>query len=307
VSIVFAGTPQNAAITLLELVRSGAPISLVLTRPDAAIGRKAIVTPSPVAQVAAELGIPTIKTNVLSDETLNELKARKIDFGLVVAFGVLLKPNALSALPKGWFNLHYSLLPKWRGAAPVQHALMSGEVETGVTLFQIDEGMDTGPIISQVPTRVQQGESAGDLLARLTNLGISVLVENVPRIFADLIELSPQSKQDATSAPKLHKEDAKLDFTQSAKANENLVRAMNPEPGAWTLSKGLPLKIHEARAFDANLEAGSLTLIDGRVIVGCGEGALELALVQPSGKTRMSAKDWFRGLPDKAFKLGIYE
>jgi methionyl-tRNA formyltransferase len=260
-----------------------------------------------VAKVASELGLPMIKANVLDEAVLAELKNHRIELGIVVAFGVFLKPKALAYLSKGWFNLHYSLLPKWRGAAPVQHALLAGEVETGVTLFRIDEGMDTGPIICQLPTRVLEGESAGSLLDRLTHLGVSVLTEYIPRILAGFVEYQPQSNSDATLAPKLHKEDARLDFTKSANHLQNIVNAMNPEPGAWSLMNGIAVKIHEARAIDFNVEVGSLKLLDDRLLVGCGVGALELVVVQPAGKNRMSAKDWFRGLPDKAIHLGNHE
>jgi methionyl-tRNA formyltransferase len=304
VSILFAGTPQNAAVTLRELLVAGTPISLVLTRPDAPVGRKAVITPSPVAIVANEFSIPVIKSNVVGEAEIKEIRSNQIEFAIVVALGVLLKQDALDALPKGWFNLHFSLLPRWRGAAPVQHALMAGDRETGLTIFKIDSGLDTGPIASSLATEVQPEETAGELLLRLTNLGVSLLLETIPRIEAGLVDLEPQATTGATLAPKLAKVDGKIDLNRGSKEVSNQVRGVTPEPGAWIQFGDQPLKLISVRESQSQLEVGQLSTKDGRIYVGCKSGALELLEVQPSGKNRMASADWYRGLQGKEFKLG---
>lgn len=303
-SILFAGTPQNAAVTLRELLVSGTPISLVLTRPDAPIGRKAVITPSPVALVADEFGIPTIKSNSVGADELATIRKAGIDFAIVVAMGVLLKDEALKALPKGWFNLHYSLLPRWRGAAPVQHAIIAGDRETGLTIFKIDSGLDTGSVAAMLPTEIQLNETAGELLARLTNLGISLLLETIPRIESGLVKLEAQSVSGVTSAPKLFKLDGKIDLNRSAEVVSNQVRGVTPEPGAWTVFRGEPIKLIDTRVSTQTVGLGYLERIDARIYVGCKSGSLELLQVQPAGKPRMSASDWFRGLHGQDLKLG---
>ena len=296
-SILFAGTPENAAITLRELVHSGAPIGLVLTRPDAPIGRKKVLTPSPVALAAEELGIPILKSARVAEEELREIGERQIQFAVVVAFGVLLKERALNALPLGWFNLHYSLLPQFRGAAPVQRALIEGVIETGVTLFKIDQGLDTGEVLASVPTRIEPVENAGALLDRLTGLGVSLLLEQLPRISSGLLSLTPQNAIGASLAPKISRAEAEINFNRTAKQIENLTRGCNPEPGAWTKSnQGYDLKIHIAWACHMSfVDVGHVSTEDGRVFVGCEDQTLELVEVQPAGKSRMSAADWVRG------------
>lgn len=302
-SILFAGTPGNAAVTLRELVSAGTPITLVLTRPDARTGRKAILTPSPVALVAEELGIPTIKSNSVDENVIDQLHG--IEFAIVVAFGALLKKEALSSLPKGWFNLHYSLLPKWRGAAPVQWSIISNEQETGVTLFKIDEGLDTGPIVSQVPSQIQPGETGGELLSRLTHLGVSLLLEQLPLIDAQIAQTIEQPES-GTSAPKLTRADGQIDFTKDLFLVDALIRGVTPEPGAWTNLNGESFKIYEAKpTTEINAEIGTLKLVGERLVVGCANGSLELLEVQPSGKTRMRASDWYRGLQNKEIRLGM--
>lgn len=303
-SILFAGTPPNAAVTLRELLVAGTPISLVLTRPDAPIGRKAIITPSPVALVAEEFGIPTIKSNAVGEDELARIRKSGIDFAIVVALGVLLQDQALKALPKGWFNLHYSLLPRWRGAAPVQHALIAGDRETGITIFQIDSGLDTGSVAAMLPTEIQPNETAGELLVRLTNLGVSLLLETIPRIESGLVNLEPQGVSGVTSAPKLFKLDGKIDLNRPAEVVSDQWRGVTPEPGAWTLFRGEPIKLIDARVSTLTLEVGKIEKIDTRLYVGCKSGALELLKVQPAGKPQMSASDWFRGLQGNGFKLG---
>lgn len=302
-SILFAGTPENAATTLRELVAAGTPISLVLTRPDTPVGRKAIITPSAVALTANELGIPCIKTTVVDDQILKQIATHQIDFAIVVAFGVFLKAPVLKALPKGWFNLHYSLLPKLRGAAPVQWAIFNGYRETGVTLFKIDEGLDTGAIVGLAPTQIQPSETAGELLARLTHLGVSVLLENLPKIDANLVVFAKQDDSQATGAPKLSRVDGRLDFSQPANQVDARARGANPEPGAWFNSSVGQVKVLGCRPVVTQVPSGELQLVDGKVLAGAAVGSVELLEVQPAGKKSMKATDWFRGLRDQEVKV----
>ena len=295
--IVFAGTPANAARTLEHLVQGGFQVVLVLTRPDAPVGRKQELRQSPVAEVAARYSIETIKTNSVDASTIESVAQSGASVGIVVAYGSLLRKAALEGLDLGWFNLHYSLLPRYRGAAPVQRALIAGEVETGVTLFKIDEGMDTGPVVSSLQTRINPDETAGELLARLTELGCTLLSESIPTISAGVATLSSQVGS-ATEAPKISRAEARIDWKESAKKIEALIRGCNPEPGAWTELAGESFKVLEARALpdDAELKPGSIEVSGSKVMVGTGEGLLLLKAVQPASKRAMPALDWARGL-----------
>jgi methionyl-tRNA formyltransferase len=279
-------------------VEQGFRIELVITRPDAPVGRKRVMTTSPVAQAANDLGIPLLKADRLGTTEIDAIKACGADLGVVVAYGALLRREALSALPLGWFNLHYSILPRWRGAAPVQRSIIAGDRETGVTLFKLDEGMDTGPIVTVAKTVIDAGETAADLLARLTALGSSVLGEALPAIQAGIAPLTEQSGE-ATLAPKILREEAHIDWSRPAKALEWLIRGCNPEPGAFTELGGQPFKIHEAVAIadpTAKLAPGAIQTLDHRVLVGTGDGLLLLKTVQPASKRAMPASEWARGI-----------
>lgn len=307
--IVFAGTPANAAQTLRALAKSPFEVVAVLTRTDAPVGRKKILTPSAVAEVAAELGIQVIKANRVNASVRAEIAASGAELGVIVAYGALLDQATLDLLPKGWINLHYSLLPKWRGAAPVQRSLMAGDRETGVTLFQLDKGMDTGPIHLQIPTVIEPGDSTADLLPRLTELGITGLAELLPRIAAELaapVAQDPELLATLPTADKLSREDARIDWQRNAVEIENQVRGLNPEPMAWTTLAEETFRVIEARALGATdwqslagevAEPGTVNVDKNRVFVTCGQGSLlELKAVQPAGKKSMQASDWARGL-----------
>ncbi len=304
--IIFAGTPNNAATTLEALIKAGQNVVGVLTREDAPIGRKRVMTPSPVAKIAADHNIPVIKANRISSDTNQQIANLGVDLGIAVAYGVIFKRETLDLPNSGWINLHYSLLPEWRGAAPVQHSILSGNPETGVSIFALDEGMDTGPILSQVKTMIEPGENSGELLARLTHLGITGLLELLPAIESGVNSATPQSNAGASVAGKISRLDARVDWSQKARAVELAIRAFNPEPMAWTQFDEAVIRIHEATAlgaiasklpFGAAAKPGQ-TLLDGsRVYVLCAESSvLELKLIQPAGKNPMSADAWARGL-----------
>jgi methionyl-tRNA formyltransferase len=295
--ILFAGTPDTAATTLRRLVASGHEVVAVLTREDAPVGRKKELTPSSVAQVADELGIPTIKANKITGSVQEQITATGAELGIIVAYGVLLKQDSLQLLSNGWFNLHYSLLPKYRGAAPVQRAIEAGDIETGISIFKLDLGMDTGDMLASLPVLIEDNETAGELLKRLTELGITLLNQELPKLYNDQFSLVPQVGA-SSLAPKPAREDARIDFTKSSREISNKVRAFNPEPMAWCLYKDEPFRVLRARVIETKSEhsVGEVFSIDNRVLVACGSGTvLELIEVQPSSKKAMPAQDWFRG------------
>jgi len=296
--IVFAGTPINAAKTLKTLVGAGNTIVGVLTRADAPTGRSGTVTESPVAAVASSLGIPVLKSNTVDTDVLDWISGLKPDLGVIVAYGCILKSDALEIPSKGWINVHYSLLPKYAGASPVQHAILDGETETGVTVFKLDEGVDTGPVLSAQRTEIRPNENTGELLERLTEIGSELLC----RTLGDLDnQYSSRSFQEIDSTRvatrKISRALARLDFNQSSKDVVNKVRAMNPEPVAWFEFESLPVRVLEATVDgSAELAAGVARLLGSQLIVGCSVGSVALEVVQPAGKKPMSGADWFRGL-----------
>ncbi len=295
--IVFAGTTVQAAAVLKHLHNTQHSVVAVLTREDAPVGRKAIVTPSAVAQLAEELSLPIIKANRISDEVVSQLDGYQPDLGVVIAYGSLLKAPALAVPAHGWINLHFSLLPKWRGAAPVQHSLLAGDPITGVSIFRLDEGMDTGPLLASVPTEVQPDENAGELLNRLTQIGISALDESLARIDAGIAVFEPQTGI-ATVAGKLQRSDAKIDWSLNAECINNLVRAMNPEPIAWTTFGESTMRVLSSRPSRqiSELHRGTVFMENNQAYVTCGSNSvLQLIQVQPAGKNSMSAADWLRG------------
>ena len=295
--ILFAGTPSTAADVLEGLISSGHEIVAVLTREDSPVGRKKVLTPSAVAEVALAHGLPTIKANKVSSAVLAEISHYQIDLAIVVAYGVILRREALDAIPNGWFNLHFSKLPRWRGAAPVQHAIWSGDKETAVTLFKIDEGLDTGPVLGLAESVIEPDETSAELLERLSSIGVTLLNQELPKLYAGSFSLSEQQGS-VTLAPKIQRLDARINFTSTSKEVENLVRAMNPEPMAWCELDGDPLRVLRARSVPGVfvLTPGEVLVQDDLVLVGCGsESALELIEVQPASKTPMSAKAWMNG------------
>lgn len=297
---------MNAATTLEALLKSGQNVVAVLTREDAPVGRKRVLTPSPVALIAESASIPLIKANKITPEVNQRIAEHQPELGIAVAYGVIFKTETLQVPSSGWINLHYSLLPAWRGAAPVQHSILSGNPETGVTIFALDEGMDTGPILSQVKTLIEPGENSGELLGRLTHLGISGLLEILPSIESGVAKSTEQTTAEVSAANKINRADARIDWQEKARVIELKVRAFNPEPMAWAQHDDSPVRILEASAlgsvanklsFAAGAANGQVLIENGRVYVLCAdETALELKQVQPAGKNPMAAQDWARGL-----------
>lgn len=308
--IVFAGTPEPAVAALNALVQAGHNVVGVLTRTDAKVGRKRVLTPSPVAARAEELGLPVIKADGFhtddGEAAIEQLKALQPDIGAVVAYGGLLPQHVLDMLPKGWVNLHFSLLPAYRGAAPVQWAMINQETETGAAVFQLESGLDTGPVFSTVSRPLAADETAGEVLADLAETGAELLATTLSDIAAGSAEPTPQQGQ-VTWAPKLTSHQAKIDPAQPAEAVRGLINGTSPAPGAWgqlTSGDGAPqrFKIGRARPVENqpehDLQPGQFILEAKRVLLVCQDGVIELTDVQPAGKKMMRATDWARGVDD---------
>lgn len=308
--VLFAGTPEIAADCLRSLLADGVRITAVLTRPDAPVGRKKRLTPSPVAQAAEEAGIPVIRAARVDDTVTEQLATTGARLGVVVAYGALLPQPALDALPLGWVNLHYSWLPKYRGAAPVQHSILNGEEVTAATVFQLETGMDTGPVHGLVEHPLPADASAGSMLTTLTRSGSSLLRVLLPELLTGTSAPQPQQGEPSL-APKLSREDAFIDPSASAAEIIRRINATIPEPGAWTLNGEDRVKLGVARAYEAVLpeawgraaagevlEAAADRGGSGKtVLMKAGDGApVVLSAVQPAGKKMLNAADWFRGL-----------
>ena len=295
--IIFAGTPEVAVPTLRELIAAGHDICAVLTRPDAPLGRKRILTPSPVATVALELGIPVIRAARIDEAVTAQLTELAADVGVVVAYGGLLPSAALQAPVGGWMNLHFSDLPRWRGAAPVQWSVISGDTEIGTAVFALVEELDAGDVYSVERCAIGRDETAGELLERLATSGAHQICSVVTALSLGEAHASAQVGE-VTHARKLTLEDAHLKPHTVAEVLYAQFRGVTPEPGAFVLIGDERLKIIRAASPDdaPSLTAGHIQLHAKRVWLGSDTTALELLIVQPAGKSRMSAADWFRGL-----------
>lgn len=300
--LVFAGTPEAAVPSLAALMDSGHEIAAVITRPDAPAGRGLRVAPSPVAQQAAAAGIEVLRPDRPRDpDFLERLRQIAPECCAVTAYGALIPRAALDIPAHGWVNLHFSLLPAWRGAAPVQHAIMHGDDITGATTFRLVAELDAGPVFGVVTEPVRPADTAGDLLARLAQSGAALLVATMDGIESGELTARPQPPDGVTLAPKITPEHARIDWGQPAMAIDRVIRACTPQPGAWTDLAGARLKLGplaSAAAADPGpgLDPGELRVSSSRVIVGTGSWPVELGDVQPDGKRRMRAADWARGL-----------
>lgn len=286
-----AATPDVAIPTLNWLWDSDHDIALIITRPDRPAGRGRLLQHSVVAEWAHAHKVPVIKPEN-SQELVGHIE--ELDLVLTIGYGVLLPENILALPHKGFLNLHFSLLPAYRGAAPVQRALQNGEVTTGVSVFQLDKGMDTGPIFAQQPLAIDPAWRSFELLDQLANLAPSVVERSLAMI--DEGESSKAQVGASSNAPKISKFEAKIDFAKNALLITHEIRAFTYEPGAWTLWKGEPFKICSSRIVEG-VEGipGKVSVIDKSVFVSTGSGALELLRVIPAGKKEMDAIDWARG------------
>jgi methionyl-tRNA formyltransferase len=292
---VFLGTPAAAVPTLISLA-TVAEVVAVVTRPDKPRGRSARPVPSPVKEAAAGLGLATLEPADASELTEALGGIGQIDIGVVTAYGTLIRPEALATATRGFLNVHFSLLPRWRGANPVVAALLAGDLETGVSLMLLDQGLDTGPVIAGRTLTIGREETAGELTTRLADLGAQTLVDFLPGWVAGGISAIPQPGNGVTHAPKLAKSDLLLDTSVPAEALVRRIRALAPRPGAVLMVGGEALRVLAGRACPGNLAKGEVAVLRDQVLVGAGHGSLELLIVQPPGKRPMAAGAWLRGL-----------
>lgn len=303
--VVFAGTPEVAVPALDAIVASPHELVGVITRPDAPSGRGRKLTPSPVGLRAEELGVPVLKpTHPRDPEFQAALKALEPDCCPVVAYGALIPRSALDIPKHGWVNLHFSVLPAWRGAAPVQHSIWAGDEYTGATTFQIVEALDAGPMFGVMTERIKPTDTAGDLLERLAEGGSSLLVATLDGIADGALEARTQPLEGVTLAPKITVENARISWTDPAVGIDRLIRACTPGPGAWTTLDGERVKVGPVSLEEQAppLAPGAISVGKNHVLVGTASGAVRLGEVKAFGKKQMAAADWARGvrLPETA-------
>ncbi len=306
--VVFAGTPEVALPALDAVADSQHDLVGVVTRPDAPAGRGRKLTPSPVAQRAEELGVPVLKPDHPRDPDFQAaLRELAPDCCPVVAYGALIPQSALDIPPHGWVNLHFSCLPAWRGAAPVQHSIWAGDEVTGATTFRIVKELDAGPMFGVMTERIRPGDTAGDLLGRLAEGGAGLLTATLDGIADGSLEAREQQAEGISLAPKITVDDARVDWSEPAVATDRRIRACTPGPGAWTTFDGERVKLGPITVVDAATEVGPLApgvLAIGKneVLVGTATVPVRLGEVKAFGKKQMAAADWARGarLPDGA-------
>lgn len=305
--LVFAGTPEPAVVALQRLIDSDHEVVAVLTRPDARRGRGRTLHPSPVKALAQEHGIEVLTPETLreNDEIRDRLRELAPEAIPVVAYGNLIPQDMLEIAPHGWVNLHFSLLPRWRGAAPVQAAIQAGDAETGATTFRIDEGLDTGEILDTLKETIQVEDTADDLLTRLAYAGADLLVETMTGLEQGSITPTVQ-EGDPSYAPKIATEDARIDWEKPAALIERAIRAHTPGPGAWTTWNQQRVKVGPVRpSAEDTLAPGEVRVEKNAVHVGTGTQDVVLGTVQPPGKKRMLAADWGRGLHSDVVDMGV--
>jgi methionyl-tRNA formyltransferase len=297
VRILFAGTPPFAAAALDALADAGHDIALVLTQPDRPAGRGMKLAPSAVKQAAQARGLPVYQpVSLRSAEAQAELRVADADVMVVAAYGLIL-PQAVLDLPRlGCLNIHASLLPRWRGAAPIQRAILAGDLETGITIMQMDAGLDTGAMLLKIPVPIRETDTAASLHDTLAAAGARAIVAALAN-YPALVPVA-QDDREATYAAKLSKEEARLDWHQPAEALARARRADNPAPGAWALLDGAPLKIWSAKVVAGSGAPGEVLHAEtASLVVACGSGALALEEIQPAGSKRMSAAAYLAGRP----------
>lgn len=297
--VVFAGTPQVSVVSLEALLASEHEVVAVVTRPDAVAGRGHRVTPSPVSAAARDHDIPVLTPAKPGEPGfIDQLTELAPDCCPVVAYGALIPQRVLDIPAKGWVNLHFSLLPAWRGAAPVQHAVMAGDEVTGASTFRLEEGLDTGPVFGVVTDTIGPTDTAGDLLARLATAGAGLLVATLDGLEAGALVPVAQSPDGVSLAPKIRVEDARVIWTDPAMRVDRLVRGCTPAPGAWSQFRGERIKLGPVRpaAEVGDLEPGEVRVLRNSVWVGTATHAVLLGEVRAQGKKQMPAGDWARGV-----------
>jgi methionyl-tRNA formyltransferase len=295
--IVFFGTPDFAVPSLQALLRERFTVAGVVTQPDKPQGRsRSTLVAPPVKQVAEEAGIAVLQpARPVGDLFLAGLRRLEADLGIVVAYGHILRREVLTLPARGMYNVHASLLPRYRGAAPIQHAILAGEVETGISIMQMDEGLDSGPVVHRATMPIHPGETAGSLTDRLAVLGATALIEALSLLSAGLARPQPQDPALVTYAPKIDREAARLDWTRQAEPLARQVRAFDPTPGAWATLDSASIKLFGPTPVAGEGDPGMVLAADQQLLIACGDGALALREVQPAGRNRMPVEAWVRG------------
>ena len=295
--IVFFGTPEFAVASLRALLRERFTVAGVVTQPDKPQGRsRSTLVPPPVKTAALEAGLPVLQpARPVGDLFLAGLKRLEADLGVVVAYGHILRREVLDAPDRGMINVHASLLPRFRGAAPIQHALLAGDRETGISIMRMEEGLDSGAVLHRLATPITDGETAGTLTSKLAELGATALVEALSLLSAGPVKPQPQDESRVTYAPKISRETARLDWRRDALSVERQIRAFDPVPGAWTTLDGAPVKLFGALPAVGSGEPGTVLAASDRLVVAAGGGAIAAREVQPAGRNRLAVEDWVRG------------
>ena len=295
--IVFFGTPEFAVASLSALLRERFTLAGIVTQPDKPQGRsRSTLVPPAVKLAALDAGLPILQpARPVGDLFLASLRRLEADLGVVVAYGHILRPEVLEAPARGMINVHASLLPRFRGAAPIQHAILAGERETGISIMKMEEGLDSGPVLHRVSTPIADGDTGGTLTTRLAALGASALVEALTLLTSRAERPEPQDARAATYAPKISRETARLDWTRDAASLERQVRAFDPVPGAWTSLDGAPVKLFGGMPAVGGGEPGAVLAASDRLVIAGGTGAIAVSEVQPAGRNRLTVEEWVRG------------
>ena len=295
--VVFFGTPEFAVPSLEALLGEGFDVVAAVTRPDRPRGRsRSALVPPPVKAAAESEDIPVLQPERSTEPGfVDGLRALAPDVGVVVAYGHILRPSLLAIPRHGMINVHPSLLPELRGAAPIEWAIINGLEKTGVTIMRMDAGMDTGPILHQIPHYVPDDVTAGELAEHLAEMGAQALVEALAMLEQEGLEARPQDGAHATYAPKLTREIARIPWEEPAERIARLIRGLDPKPGAWTELDGREVKLFGARVAEGRGVPGQVLTADGGLVIAAGGGALAIDEVQPAGKAPMTAAEWIRG------------
>lgn len=294
--VVFFGTPHFAVPSLRALLEEGFDVAAVVCQPDRPQGRsRSRTVPPPVKVVALDEDLPVLQPEQPVGPFADELRAFQPDIGIVVAYGHILRPEILAIPRLGMLNLHASLLPRLRGAAPIQWAILNGDEVTGVTVMQMEAGLDTGPILHQIETELAADETGGELTERLAELGAGALVEALTLLEGEELRPVPQDQAQATYAPKVDRTVARLEWSRDGATLARAVRAFDPEPGAWATLRGETVKLFGGRVANAGGPPGLVLEADQTLCIATAVGALEVVEVQPAGKKRMPVSDWVRG------------
>ncbi|MEA3509824.1 MAG: methionyl-tRNA formyltransferase [Actinomycetota bacterium] len=289
----FLGTP-SASIPSLAALMDVTDVAVVVTRPDSAKGRSGRATPPPVKVAAEEWGLPVVQPG--SRAELDEiLQNAAIDVGVVVAYGRILSSAALASAPAGFVNVHFSLLPRWRGAAPVERAILEGDESTGVTLMQLDEGLDTGPVIAAVETPIAPDETGGSLTGRLAYLGGMLIDDAMSELLAGRLDSASQLSTGVTMADRLDRSEGRIEASWTVAYAERAIRAFSPRPGAWFSIDGTRCRVHRASYSDDAVTPGTIAPFNGAAVLGLEGGSLALDLLQPAGKAVMTGTAWLNG------------